>query len=149
VTELNVQGSSMVSNATLSSTVVNAGWVSNLKVTASGQLTGGVVTGYIKNAGVMRDFEFKGASIIGGTLGGTIRNTSKVSGYFKDVTLLAGTKIIGGSLKGTIKGDQKAPALLENVRLRKGCQLSGVILGKGVKLDKGVILGEGVIINHQ
>jgi hypothetical protein len=61
----------------------------------TGKLVGGVVTGYIKNQGTMLNFEFKGMSIMGGTLGGVIRNTSQVGGYFQDVTLQANTKITG------------------------------------------------------
>jgi len=140
VTELDIQGQGMISNGILSNTLVNPGWVSNFHITAKGKLTGGVVTGYLKNEGIILDFEFRGMSIIGGTLGGTIRNTSKVGGFFQDVTLLAGTKITGGTLKGTIKGDKKSPALLENVRVKKGCHLSGVKLGKDVKLEKGVVV---------
>jgi len=140
VTELDIQTQGMVSNGVLSSTMVNIGWISNFTITIKGKLTGGVVTGYIKNFGVMLDFDFKGMSIIGGTRGGTIRNTSKVGGYFQDVTLLAGTKITGGSLKGTIKGDKKSPAVLENVRVKKGSKWSGVKLGKNVKLEKGVVV---------
>jgi len=37
-----------------------------------------------------------------------------------------------------IKGDKKSPALLEKVRVKKGSHLSGVKLGKDVKLEKGV-----------
>ncbi len=140
VTELDIQGQGMISNGILSSTLVNLGWVSNFTITVKGKLTGGVVTGYIKNDGIMLDFDFKGMSIIGGTLGGVITNTSKVGGFFQDVTLLAGTKITGGTLKGTIKGDKKSPALLENVRVKKGSKLSGVKLGKDVKLEKGVVV---------
>jgi hypothetical protein len=140
VTNLGVQGSGMVSNGVVSTTVVNHGWVSNFTITATGKLSGGIVTGYIKNEGVMRDFEFRGASILGGTLGGKIINTSKIGGYFQDVTLLADTQILGGILKGKIRGDQKSPALLENVRIRQGSHLSGVKLGKNVKLEKGVVV---------
>ncbi len=140
VTNLNVQGTGIVSNGLLNTTVVNTGWVSNFHITATGKLSGGVVTGYIVNEGIMRDFDFKGMSIIGGILGGVITNTSKVGGYFQDVTLQANTKITGGSLKGTIKGDKNAPALLENVRVKSGSKLSGVKLGKNVKLEKGVVV---------
>jgi Divergent InlB B-repeat domain len=140
VTNLNVQETGIVSNGVVSTTVVNTGWVSNFHITATGQLSGGVVTGYIKNDGVMRDFEFRGASLIGGTLGGVITNTSQIGGYFQDVTLLANTQITGGILKGTIKGDKKSPALLENVRVKGGSKLSGVKLGKNVKLEKGVVV---------
>jgi hypothetical protein len=138
VTTLNVQGHGMVSNGVLNSTLTNIGWVSNFIITVNGKLTGGVVTGYIKNEGVMLDFEFRGASIIGGTLGGKIVNASKIGGYFQDVTLLANTHIVGGILKGKIRGDQKSPALLEKVRIRQGSRLFGVKLGKNVELEKGV-----------
>jgi len=138
VTEIKPGG--MLSNGILNNTLTNQGWLSNVKITATGKLVGGVVTGYIKNEGVIMDFEFKGASIIGGTLGGKIRNTSKVGGFIMNVTLLANTQITGGILKGTIKGDKNSPALLEKVRVKKGSKLSGVKLGKDVKLEKGVII---------
>jgi hypothetical protein len=140
VTNLNVQGHGIVSNGLLNTTVVNTGWVSNFHITATGKLSGGVVTGYIMNEGIMRDFEFVGMSIIGGTLGGVITNTSKVGGYFQDVTLLPNTKITGGILSGIITGDKNAPAVLENVRVKGRSKLSGVKLGKNVKLEKGVLL---------
>jgi hypothetical protein len=143
VTNLNVQGTGIVSNGVVSTTVINTGWVSNFRITATGQLSGGVVTGYIVNEGVMLDFDFKGMSIIGGTLGGVITNTSQVGGYFQDVTLLPGTKITGGVLSGIIKGDKDKPAFLENVRVKGRSKLSGVKLGKNVKLEKGVVIEQG------
>jgi len=124
----------------LETTLTNQGWVSNLTITTTGKLIGGTVTGYIKNQGVMLDFKFRGMSIIGGSLGGNLQNTSRVGGFFQDVTLLPDTQITGGTLKGTIKGDKKSPALLEQVRVKSGSHLSGVKLGKGVKLEKGVVV---------
>jgi hypothetical protein len=140
VTDLNVQGTGIVSNGLVNTTVVNTGWVSNFHITTTGKLSGGVVTGYIVNGGLMLDFDFKGMSIIGGTLGGVITNTSKVGGYFHHVTLQPGTKITSGILSGIIKGDKDKPALLENVRVKGRSKLSGVKLGKNVKLEKGVLL---------
>jgi hypothetical protein len=140
ITDLNVQESGIVSNGVLTTTLVNTGWVSNFTITATGKLSGGVVTGYIKNDGLMLDFEFKGMSIIGGTLGGVIQNTSRVGGYFQDVTLLPNTKITGGILSGIITGDKNAPALLENVRVKGRSKLSEVKLGKNVKLEKEVLM---------
>jgi uncharacterized repeat protein (TIGR01451 family) len=129
-----------VSNGVLETTLTNQGWVSNLTITITGKLIGGTVTGYIKNQGVMLDFEFRGMSIIGGRLGGNLHNTSRVGGFFQDVTLQADTHLTGGYLKGTIKGDKKSPALLEQVHVKSGSHLSGVKLGKGVKLEKGVVI---------
>jgi uncharacterized repeat protein (TIGR01451 family) len=132
--------SGQISNGVLETTLTNQGWVSNLTITTTGKLIGGTVTGYIKNQGVMLDFEFQGMSIIGGSLGGTLQNTSRVGGFFQDVTFLANTHLTGGYLKGTIKGDKNAPAILEQVRVKSGSHLSGVKLGKGVKLEKGVVV---------
>jgi len=140
VTNLEVQETGIVSNGVLNTTVVNMGWVSNFHITATGKLSGGVVTGYIVNEGVMLDFDFKGMSIIGGTLGGVITNTSIIGGFFQDVTLLPNTKITGGILSGIIKGDKNQPALLENVRVKGRSKLSGVKLGKNVELEKGVVV---------
>jgi hypothetical protein len=138
VTEIKPSGN--LANGILNSAVTSQGWVSNVTLTATGKLSGGVVTGYIKNEGIMLDFEFKGMSIIGGILGGVIINTSQVGGYFQDVTLQANTKIKGGVLKGTIKGDKQSPVLLENVTVKAGSHLSGVKLGTGVKLEQGVVV---------
>jgi len=88
VTTLELQSQGVISNGVLDGTLTNHGWISNFTITTNGKLIGGVVTGYIKNSGVMLDFDFKGMSIIGGTLGGVITNTSKVGGYFQNVTLL-------------------------------------------------------------
>jgi hypothetical protein len=140
VTDLNVQETGIVSNGVLATTIVNTGWVSNFHITATGKVSGGVVTGYIMNEGIVLNFDFKGMSIIGGTLGGVITNTSQAGGYFQDVTLLPNTKITGGTLKGRIKGDKRAPVLLANVRVQSGSKLSGVKLGKKVKSEKGVVL---------
>jgi hypothetical protein len=142
ITVTEVKASGHLANGTLNSTLTSQGWVSNITITAKGKLVGGVVTGYIKNEGVMMDFVFKGASIIGGTLGGTIQNDSAIKGFFKDVTLLANTKITGGVLKGTIQGDKKAPALLTKLTIKAGSHLSGVKLGDGVKIEKGVVIEE-------
>ena len=105
------------------------------------RVSGGIVTGYIVNEGVMRDFEFVGMSIIGGTLGGVIQNNSRGGGYFRDVTLLPNTQITSWVQNGIITEDKDQPALLENVRV-KGRSLSGVKLRQGVKLEKGVRLEE-------
>ena len=69
-----------------------------------------------------------------------VRNTSRTGGFFQDVTLLPDTQITGGRLTGTLKGDPHSPAWLEQVRIKSGSHLSGVKLGKGVRLEKGVVI---------
>ena len=76
-----------LSNTVLEDNLINHGLVSNLTIKPNGYLTGGVVSGYIKNEGKIADFESRGASIIGGMLAGKIINNSEVGGYFQDVNL--------------------------------------------------------------
>jgi hypothetical protein len=136
--KLEVSASTNVSQIEVKGTIENHGWISNTTIQPGGAINGGVLTGYITNAGTLSDFEFVGASITGGTLAGNIINNSRVGGWFKDVTLAPGTKITGGTLKGQIQGDCKTPAVLEKVRVADGSSLSCVILGKEVKLGKNV-----------
>jgi hypothetical protein len=126
IVELEILDRGKLSNAVLEGILINKGWVSNLTITKDGHLTGGIVTGYIVNDGLMEDFEFRGVSIIGGTFSGTIYNNSEIGGFFKDVQLAPNTHIIGGSVAGNIQGDCEAPAQLENVIIKPNTQLSCV-----------------------
>lgn len=143
--ELEVHRGVSFSHAVLDNLLINEGWVSNLVITPRGVMTGGVVTGSISNQGVMRNFEFKGLSIVGGLLGGNISNHSQIGGYFQDVTLEAHTSLVGGKLQGLITGDPSAPALLENLKVGAGSQLKDVQLGQGVELESGVFLDKSVM----
>jgi hypothetical protein len=139
-------GVGFLSNAVIVGTVQLADktWISNLRVTSTGIVVGGVVTGLNTNDGYMGDFVFKGEFIKGGTLGGKILNLSKIFSWFEDVTLTANAHLIGGALKGKIKGDPKNPALLENLRILSGSVVSGVIIGNGVKIDKDVEIEKSI-----
>lgn len=138
--DLTVQNLGYVSDGYLAGHSTSQGWVSNLTINAGATFTGGIVTGYINNAGTMTDFEFLGARLTGGILSGTILNNSKVGGRFVDVQLAANTLIKGGQIQGRIVGDPLAPARLENVRILPNSHLSGIILGSGVTLADGVIV---------
>ncbi len=131
-----------ISKVAFACDVDNQGWVSNSTIKASVTLRGGVLTGYIVNEGTITDFEFRGASIVGGTLAGKIVNRSQVGGVFKNVKLAANAEISGGVLEGNIVGDKKAPAMLNNVKVKAGSKLSGIKLGNKVKLGKGVVVEE-------
>jgi hypothetical protein len=130
-------------NAILEGSMTNTGWISNLTITPEGHLTGGIVTGYIVNEGLMEDFEFCGMSIIGGTLGGTITNSSPQS-YIQDVHLAPNAHLIGGQLHGEITGDEKSPALVEAAKIDGKVVLTNLIIGAGTDLAEGVTIGEGV-----
>lgn len=134
-----------LSNAVLQGTVENEGWVANVTLEANSRLHGGIVTGSIFNAGVLADFEFRGGSIQGGTLAGTIINLNRLGkALFKDVHLAAGTHIRGGYLSGEIVGEASAPALLDDLVVEAGSFLDYVIIGKNVKLANNVTLGTHV-----
>ncbi len=133
-----------MSHAIFEGEIDNEGLISNSLITPTALLTGGILSGYIENEGTLKDFEFRGMSIIGGTLAGNIRNSSQVGGYFQDVQLAPNTEITGGQLSGSIIGDAQAPAWLENLSIKSGSHLDNVIIAHNVTLGESVTLGEGV-----
>ncbi len=123
----------------------NHGWVSNFIIGKNANLIGGILSGYIANKGTITNFEFRGASIIVGTLGGNIFNNSPINGQFEDVYLEANTHIIGGKLQGYIIGlDPEQPALLESLIIQRNSYLENVIIGKDVELGKNVVIGDNI-----
>lgn len=133
-----------ISGGILGGNIKSQGIISQATIEAEAVLTGGKVSGYVTNNGMLVDTEFVGAEIKGGTLSGTTYNNSEVGGVIRNVHLAKGASIIGGIVAGEISGDQEGPATLINVKVRPGTKLSHVILGEGVELGEGVILGEGV-----
>ncbi|MDM8566803.1 Calx-beta domain-containing protein [Candidatus Halobeggiatoa sp. HSG11] len=130
----------------------NQGRISNSKIFEDVQVTGGILSGYISNLGILADFEFLGGSINGaneagevvGTLAGYITNDSEVEGFFENVRLAPGTRIIGGTLSGHIIGDSEQPATLENLLIKSNAVISNVILGGNVEWEDGVVFGENI-----
>jgi len=133
-----------ISGGTLTGQIKNQGMVSQVLIEAESVLTGGKISGYVTNEGTLVKIEFVGAELTGGILSGKIKNTSQVGGVIKDVRLAKDAQIIGGIVAGEISGDPEGPATLSDLTIRSGTKLSHVILGKGVKLGEGVIFGEGV-----
>ncbi len=127
------------------SIIDNYHWVSNFAIKQGAILTGGIFTGYITSEGTISDFDFRGASIIGGFLSGAIFNNSPVGGYFEDVSLMPKTYIIGGAVRGDIQGDSQYPALLSSLDVRMNSHLSYMFIGANVKLNDNVMLGDGVV----
>jgi len=140
ITNAIFEPSASVAGGELAGTIQNKGFVSQVTIQPNTVLKGGQLSGYILNYGTLKDFQFVGASVIGGTLAGTIVNLSKAGGTLKDVTFAPGTHLTGGRLQGQIRGDKAAPAQLENVRVLAGSHLVGVQLGQGVVLEKGVVV---------
>lgn len=137
ITEITSHG--QLSNAIIDAPLLNQGWISDSYVSTKGEITGGTITGYIENQGIIHDVDFKGRYIKGGILAGKILNSS-AEGYLEQVTFAADSSLNGGILQGIIRGNPNAPAFLENVILKKGSVVSGVRFGKNVILEAGVIL---------
>ncbi|HEC83712.1 MAG TPA: DUF11 domain-containing protein, partial [Thioploca sp.] len=140
--DVTIDTKGQVSNVVLKGITTNNGWLSNAVIEPNATLCGGIVTGYITNQGIMCDFEFRGASVTGGTLSGVINNTRE--GTFKDLHLKANTQLSGGKIAGKITGESDAPAWLDNLEVQAGSELSGVVLGDDVQLPEEVKLGKGV-----
>ncbi len=133
------------------------GWASNLTIEADVKITGlnsnnneieGVLTGTIINNGMIENIAFHGASISGGTLGGTIFNNSEIDGIC-DVDLESNTIIIGEILCGQIIGNPEYPAKLETLVIKKDSYLENVIIANDVIFEdeNQVTIGENVIFN--
>ena len=142
--DVTIEEGSSISKAVFECDATNHGWISNSTIKADATITGGILTGFIQNEGTLIDVEFRGASISGGTLSGTItipENFAKQGlGKIKNVQLAAGVRISGGQFEGEIVGDPNDPAILENVIVKAGTQLSGVTLGDNVQLGNNVII---------
>ncbi|WP_353570790.1 choice-of-anchor D domain-containing protein [Candidatus Albibeggiatoa sp. nov. BB20] len=146
ITDANIDEGASISGGNLEGNVVNNGIISQLTIVANTIVNGGKASGtiIIEQGGVFNDFEFVGAELRGGILGGNIVNNSSVGGIFIDVNFSANATLTGGYLQGQINGDANAPTLLTNVIIKSGSVISGVILGEGTSYEQGVIFGRGV-----
>lgn len=146
ITDANIAEGASISGGNLEGNVVNNGMISQVNIVANTVINGGKASGNItiEEGGVFNDFEFVGAELRGGTLGGNIVNNSTVGGIFIDVSFSANATLTGGYLQGQINGDANAPTLLTNVIIKSGSVISGVILGEGTTYEEGVVFGRGV-----
>jgi len=167
-----------VANLIFAGHVTNYGLVSNSTFLPTGSLTGGNLSGYIYNEGVISDTNFIGGALTGGTLAGTITNNSKVGGIIQnvqlapnttlsggkvggiiksvaesniqDIQLIADTIIVGGTLSGEIKGiSSEQPAQIGAATIAPGTVLENVRLSPTVKLSDDVILGPNVKLPNE
>ncbi|MDM8566988.1 choice-of-anchor D domain-containing protein [Candidatus Halobeggiatoa sp. HSG11] len=132
-----------ISGGELAGNIDNQGLISQVSIQSGTIVTGGKFSGYIKNAGTIADFEFVGASLIGGTLAGTVHNNSTI-GEIQDVQLAAYAKIINGTIAGNIQGDCTNPARLQNVVIAANSNLSCVIIEPNSIVGDNVTFGNGV-----
>lgn len=79
-------------------------------------------------------------SITGGTLTGVIRNNGTIS----DISLASGAVISGGVLSGVISGDANNPARIDNANIVSGTRLQNVLIGADTVMDASVELGANV-----
>ncbi|MCP4695781.1 MAG: choice-of-anchor D domain-containing protein [Gammaproteobacteria bacterium] len=138
----NITINGSVTGGDVSGTVTSEGAIGEAKFPAGTVLTGGVFTGSITNEGALGGFEFRGDSLSGGTLTGTVNNTR--NGDISDVTLGKDVIIDGGVVEGDISGDANTPAVLKNLRVAPRTVLANVILGENVDLGAGIRFGDGV-----
>lgn len=143
--QITIEDTASISGAVFTCNAKNQGYISNSTIKAGAVVRGEILTGYITNEGTLADFDFRGITLMGGTLSGTNTNNSEVGGWFQDVQLAPNTQLSGGKLKGEIKGDIDAPARLNNLEIKAGAKLSGVIIGENVQIGEEVEFGEGVI----
>ncbi|MDM8565372.1 choice-of-anchor D domain-containing protein [Candidatus Halobeggiatoa sp. HSG11] len=135
-----------VSNMIIKSDIKNNGRIANSEITKGKKVTGGILSGYIDNKGILADFEFLGAEIRGGKLVGNIVNNSDdtVDGIIIDVSLAPNTRITGGRLGGRIIGNSIVPAILEDLVITDGTYLTNVIIGNNVTSVGEVEYGPGI-----
>ncbi|EIJ41121.1 putative extracellular nuclease [Beggiatoa alba B18LD] len=143
---LTVLAQGNISNLIVTIAITNHGWLGNLWIKPTGQITGGVLTGYIRNQGTLTDIDFKGGLLQGGILAGTIINSSQVGGIIADVRFMNNATLTGGILQGRIYGNPNAPVILSNVRIKAGSHLSGVILGDNVTLEDDVVIDNNITL---
>jgi hypothetical protein len=133
-----------VSNVILAGTINNQGWLSNCTLEENSHIIGGILTGYVENRGWITAIEFRGQALTGGTLAGTIRNTSTVTGVLTDIHLTADAHLVGGQVAGTVIGE--GTTFLETLEIAAGTYLKRLILAEDVKLNAGIHFGEAVVL---
>ncbi|MCK5877031.1 MAG: hypothetical protein KAG43_05300 [Candidatus Marithrix sp.] len=146
ITDLKIEEDGELVNGVIDAPLENNGRLSNLTVTKKGSTTGGRITGYVKNLGLMTNFEFVGGDFSGadeddevvGTIAGLILNNSEIGGSFVDVYLAPNTHITGGILERQIIGDSEQPAVLERLHIKTKSRVSNVIVEESVTYDDGV-----------
>ena len=132
-----------ISAALLEGNIVNNGWVGNFVLQPKSTFTGGNITGYILNHGEISNVTFKGASLEGGTLAGTVWNESPANGVIRDVTIAKDSILIGGIVGGQITNQ----GTLTDIQFR-GTQISGGTLTGNIDNVSGGIIQNVVLAEN-
>jgi hypothetical protein len=132
-----------ISAALLEGHIVNHGWAGNFVLQSDSTFTGGNITGYIINHGEINNVRFKGASLEGGILSGTIWNESPANGVIRDVTIAENSSLIGGIVGGQITNQ----GTLTDIQFR-GTQISGGTLAGDIDNVSGGIIQNVVLAEN-
>jgi len=134
-----VSAGSSTSDATICNKTENQGWLSNVTVTASGKIKGGVLSGFVKNQGIACDFNFRGGAFTGGNVCGRVQNTSPVGGCLSGIILLPGTQLTGGCLENAtiLPGATVAEVTFKGTIIALG-SYQRVKMGSGVNIIKEI-----------
>jgi hypothetical protein len=154
ITEIKVKTNDHLSNGILDHILNNNGQVSDITITTEGVVIGGIVSGNIKNEGVIKDVNLEAGKITnngqvsdititteGVVIGGIVSGNIKNEGVIKDVHLGANAHVDGGKVSGKITTDKKAPALLTNVILTQDVKLAADVSLHNVELRGASITG--------
>ncbi len=132
ITKIHAEGT--IANFIIDKSVNNEGFISDVSLLTTGKISGGKLSGTINNLGTIRNIEFVGKQLSGGTLGGFILNSSPVLGRIHDVNFEPCAFVEGGYWGGVLTGNVQHPVYLNNLTLTGDVVLSNAILGNGVRI---------------
>ncbi len=124
----------VIANFRIDSRLKNEGFISDMQILPNGVVIGGKLSGEIHNQGIIRNVEFKGKSLEGGTLGGSILNSSPVYGRINHVYFEPCALAEGGYWGGYLTGHAQYPVYLNNLTLAADTVLENAIIGAGVRI---------------
>lgn len=124
----------VIANFRIASLLKNDGFISDMLILPTAVVTGGKLSGEIHNQGIIRNVEFKGKSLEGGTLGGAILNSSPVYGRINHVHFEPCAFAQGGYWGGYLTGHPQHPVYLNNLTLSADTVLENAIIGEGVRV---------------
>jgi hypothetical protein len=131
----------VIDNTVVSGTIKNDGIIKDVSLDTDTRIEGGKVAGKIEgdkdSSAILNNVEvLESAQVSHVIVSGTIKNY----GIIKDVSLNVDTSIEGGKLAGKIEGDPDSPAILNNVEVLASAHLSNLILLQNVILPSDITL---------
>lgn len=132
ITKLNEKA--VIANFIIDKTTENKGFMTDVTLLSTGKIIGGKLSGTVNSLGTIRNIEFVGKELSGGTVGGYILNSSPVYGKIHDVNFEPCALIEGGYWGGILTGNEQNPVYLNNLTLATDTVLNNAILGNGVRI---------------